>query len=73
MPDKKVKAVGSRAEVMHGTAHHTAYGLTASDLKYNDAGRIVSKKKSEQSKKMYEQNGLKPASKEFLASIKPKR
>ena len=45
MPDKTRK-VGSRAQVMHGTAHHTAGGLTKADLKYNKAGRIVSKKKS---------------------------
>jgi DVNP family len=37
--------------VMHGTAHHTAGGLTKSDLKYNKAGRIVSRKKSMKAKK----------------------
>jgi hypothetical protein len=44
-------SVGSRAQVMHGTADKTSGGLTKSDLKYNKAGRIVSKKKSVKAKK----------------------
>ena len=44
-------AIGSRASVMHGTAHHTPGGLTKSDLKYNKWGRIVSRKKSAKAKK----------------------
>jgi hypothetical protein len=43
--------VGSRAQVMHGTAHHTSGGLTKGDLKYNKYGRIVSRKKSMKAKK----------------------
>ena len=43
--------VGSRAQVMHGTAHHTSGGLTKGDLKYNKNGRIVSRKKSMKAKK----------------------
>ena len=35
---------------MHGTAHHTAGGLTKGDLKYKD-GEIVSKDKSKSEKK----------------------
>jgi hypothetical protein len=46
-----MKAIGTRAEVMHGTAHHTSGGLTAKDLKYNKHGRIVSRKASEAGKK----------------------
>ena len=46
-----VKAIGSRAEVMHGTAHHTSGGLTRKHLKYNKAGRIVSRRASEAGKK----------------------
>ena len=42
---------GSRAQVMHGTADKTPGGLTKSDLKYNKAGRIVSRKKSMKAKK----------------------
>jgi hypothetical protein len=48
MPETKI---GSRASVMHGTAHHTSGGLTKSDLKYNKWGRIVSRKKSMKAKK----------------------
>ncbi len=44
-------AVGSRAQVMHGTANHTSGGLTKGDLKYNKYGRIVSRKKSMKAKK----------------------
>lgn len=44
-------AIGSRAQVMHGTAHHTSGGLTKGDLKYNKYGRIVSRKKSEKARK----------------------
>jgi hypothetical protein len=47
----KMPAVGTRAEVMHGTAHHTSGGLTKSHLKYNKHGRIVSRKASERGKK----------------------
>ena len=36
---------------MHGTADKTPGGLTKSDLKYNKAGRIVSRKKSMKAKK----------------------
>ena len=43
--------VGTRAEVMHGNAHHTSGGLTKNHLKYNKHGRIVSRKKSEKAKK----------------------
>lgn len=45
------KKVGSRAQVMHGTAHHTSGGLTKKDLKMNKWGRIVSRKKSMKAKK----------------------
>ena len=38
--------VGSRAQVMHGTAEKTSGGLTKKDLKYNKRGAIVSRKKS---------------------------
>ena len=41
-----MKAVGSRAQVMHGTADHTTGGLKKGDLKMNTWGRIVSRKKS---------------------------
>lgn len=41
----KIPAVGSRAQVFHGTAKHTSGGLTKSDLMKKN-GRIVSKKQS---------------------------
>ena len=45
------RRVGTRAQVMHKTAHHTPGGLTISDLKYNKWGRIVSRAKSAKAKK----------------------
>ncbi len=62
--------VGSKAEVMHGTAYKTSYGktkneggtsLTKKNLKYNKQGRIVSISKSVAAKK---NNGLKNWAKE---------
>jgi hypothetical protein len=38
--------IGSRAQVMHGTAKMTGGGLKKKDLKYNKHGKIVSKKLS---------------------------
>ena len=38
--------VGSRAQVMHGTAHKTKGGLKKSSLKFNKHGKIVSRAKS---------------------------
>ena len=45
------RAVGSRVQVVNGTAHHTPGGLTKKDLKYNKYGRIVSVKKSASAKR----------------------
>jgi 3-deoxy-D-arabino-heptulosonate 7-phosphate (DAHP) synthase len=45
------RQIGSRAQVMNGTCHHTPGGLTKKDLKYNKHGRIVSRKKSLKAKK----------------------
>ena len=39
------KTVGSRAEVMHGTARKTTGGLMKKDLLMNKNGRIVSRRK----------------------------
>jgi len=38
-------AIGSRVQVMNGTAHHTSGGLTKSDLFKNKHGRYVSRRK----------------------------
>ena len=42
--------VGSRLQVMRGTAKQTSGGLSKKDLQYNKYGKIVSKKKSKLSK-----------------------
>ena len=42
---------GSKAQVYHGTAKHTAGGLEKKDLVKNKHGRIVSRKKMEAGKK----------------------
>ena len=57
-----VKAVGSRAEVWHGTAEHTSGGLHKKHLMMNKRGRIVSKKKHATAKKQkrLEKAGFKP-------------
>jgi len=43
--------IGTRAQVMHGTAIQTGGGLKKKDLKYNKQGKIVSKKMSAIAKK----------------------
>jgi hypothetical protein len=44
--------VGSRAQVLHGTAHHTEGGLVKKDLKlHKKSGEIVSREKSKAEKK----------------------
>ena len=46
------QAIGSRAQVFNGTAHHTTGGLTKTDLKKNPkTGEIVSKAKASAEKK----------------------
>jgi hypothetical protein len=48
-------AVGSKAQVWHGTARHTSGGLTKKDLMKTKNGRIVSKKKHALGKKALKQ------------------
>ena len=43
--------IGSKAQVYHGTAHHTAGNLEKKDLVKNKHGRIVSRKKMMAGKK----------------------
>ena len=43
--------VGTRAQVMHGTADRTSGGLKKADLKYNKNKKIVSKKASARAKR----------------------
>ena len=42
---RKMKAMGSKAMVWHGSAKHTSGGLTRKDLMKTKKGRIVSRKK----------------------------
>lgn len=42
---------GSKAQVFHGTAKHTAGGLTKADLVMNKHGRIVSRRQMAAGKK----------------------
>lgn len=46
----KLKNIGSKDEVYHGSANKTSGGLHKEDLIMNVKGKIVSKKKSEQAK-----------------------
>ena len=41
----RIPAVGTKAQVFHGTAKHTSGGLTRKDLMKTKKGRIVSRKK----------------------------
>lgn len=39
-----MQTIGSKAQVFHGTAHHTVGGLTRKDLMKTKRGKIVSRK-----------------------------
>ncbi len=45
--------VGSKAQVFHGTAHHTSGGLTRKELMQNKRGKIVSRKQAAAGKKAF--------------------
>ena len=60
----KIKAVGSKAEVFHGTANHTSGGLKKKDL-MKHSGRIISRKKHAAGKKAIKHL--------FAAGYKPKK
>jgi len=62
---KKIKAVGSKAEVFHGTAKHTSGGLKKADLMKVKSGRIVSRRKHAAGKKAIKRL--------FKLGFKPKR
>lgn len=51
MGGAKIPAVGSKAQVWHGSAKHTSGGLTKKDLMKTKKGRIVSRKKHAAGKK----------------------
>jgi hypothetical protein len=46
----RMPAIGSKAQVWHGTAHHTSGGLTRKDL-MKHKGRIISRRKHALGKK----------------------
>jgi hypothetical protein len=60
-----IKAVGSKAEVFHGTAKHTSGGLKKKDLVKTRKGRIVSRKK--------QLAGRKAIKRLFALGYKPKK
>ena len=60
-----MKIVGSRAEVMHGSAMKTAGGLKSSDLMMGDDGRIKSKAASEAALVRMKEEGKKAMVKVF--------
>ena len=51
MGGAKMPAVGTKAQVFHGTAKHTSGGLTRKDLMKTKKGRIVSRRKHAAGKK----------------------
>jgi len=70
--DTKMKTVGSKAEVFHGSAKHTSGGLHKKDL-MKHKGRIVSRKKHAAGKKAIQRLfklGYKPTKGTFKAMRK---
>lgn len=64
MPPKKVTLkgktnklkVGSRKDVWHGKADRTSGGLTKRDLCLNSVGKVVSRKRSEYARRMFDES-----------------
>lgn len=76
MATRKMKRIGSKAEVYHGSAHHTSGGLTKKDLLKNKHGRIVSRKQQAAGKKAIKRlfsMGYKPKKGTFKAFKKGMR
>lgn len=73
---EKVLEKGSRRQVWYGSAKKTSGGLRREDLVQKPDGRIVSRKKSEQGKKLFARNPhIRSSFKahEFKAGRKPSR
>jgi hypothetical protein len=71
-----MRAVGTKAMVYHGTAKHTAGGLTRKDLMKNKRGRIVSRKQAKAGKKAFTRlakAGFKPTKGKFRLFTKKAR
>jgi hypothetical protein len=72
----KMRTIGSKAEVFHGSADHTSGGLKKKDLMKTKAGRIVSRKKHAAGKKAIQRlfkAGYKPTKGAFTAMRKGMR
>ena len=65
MATRKMKRIGSKAEVYHGTADHTSGGLKKHQLVKNKHGRIVSRKQ--------QASGRKAIKRLFKMGYKPKK
>ena len=71
-----MRAVGTKAMVFHGTAKHTAGGLTRKDLVRNKRGRIVSRKQAAAGKRAFSRlakAGYKPTKGKFRLFTKKAR
>lgn len=76
MATRKMKRIGSKAEVYHGTADHTSGGLKKHQLVKNKHGRIVSRKQQSAGKKAIKRlfkMGYKPKKGTFKAFKKGMR
>jgi precorrin isomerase len=72
----KMRTIGSKAEVFHGSADHTSGGLKKKDLMKTSKGRIVSRKKHAAGKKAIQRlfkAGYKPTKGTFTAMRKGMR
>jgi hypothetical protein len=68
--------IGSKAQVFHGSAHHTTGGLTKKELIKNKRGKIVSRKQAAAGKKAYTRlvkAGYKPTKGKFKLFSKKTR
>jgi hypothetical protein len=71
-----IPAVGSKAQVFHGTAKHTSGGLKKGDLVQNKHGRIVSRRKQAAGRKALKyltRKGYKAKKGKFVAFRKTRR
>merc|ERR1712154_338352 len=68
---RKVSIRGSRIQVFRGTRQKTATsGQTKADLMKNKRGKVISKKKYNQGKRVYKMNGLSKWTKAFMQARK---
>lgn len=65
--------IGSKLQVWNGTAKRTSGGLVIADLIKNKRGKVVSKKQSENGKRAFLKNNLKPKTREELLNLKKQK